>query len=143
MNLHDITWDTMKTAMKTDHPLLILIAGPYLSGTDGDRQRISANLAALESWALPIYRRGHLAVVGEWLALPVIRAAGGLAPGDDVFKAYQYPVAQRLLGRCDAVLRIAGQSAGADLDVARARELGLPVYTTVDEIPPFVAGATP
>jgi len=81
-------------------------------------------------------------VIGEWLALPIIRAAGGIAPGDDVFKAYQYPVAQRLLGRCDAVLRIPGQSAGADLDVARAHDLGLPVYTALEEIPLFAPGVT-
>lgn len=124
--------------MKTDRPLLILIAGPYLSGTHGDPALISANLAALEAWALPVYQRGHLAVVGEWFALPIIRAAGGVAPGDDVFKAYQYPVAHRVLSRCDAVLRIPGASAGADLDVARARELGLPVYTRIEDIP-FIA----
>lgn len=121
--------------MKTDRPLLILIAGPYLSGTDGDPARIAANLAKLEAWSLPIYQRGHLAVVGEWFALPIIRAAGGTTPGDEVFKAYQYPVAHRLLGMCDAVLRIPGASTGADMDVARARALGLPIYTSVDEIP--------
>ena len=126
--------------MKIDHSLLILIAGPYLSGTNGDPARISANLAVLESWALPVYQRGHLALVGEWLALPIIRAAGGVRHGDEVFKAYQYPVAHRLLSRCDAVLRIPGASGGADLDVVRARELGLPVYTTIEDIPLFEPG---
>lgn len=121
--------------MKTHQPLLILVAGPYLSGTDGDPARIAANLAKLEAWSLPIYQRGHLAVVGEWFALPIIRAAGGVTPGDAVFKAYQYPVAHRLLGMCDAVLRIPGASTGADMDVERARALGLPIYTSVDEIP--------
>lgn len=115
--------------------MLILVCGPYLSGTDGDPAKIAANLARLESQALPIYRRGHLALVGEWLALPVIHAAGGREPGDAVFSAYQYPVAQRLLSRCDAVLRIDGASRGADLDVARARELGLPVFTCIEDIP--------
>lgn len=28
-----------------------------------------------------------------------------------------------------------GASVGADLDVARARELGLPVYTSIEDIP--------
>ena len=121
--------------MNPNRPWLILIAGPYLSGTDGDPARIAANLARLEEFALPIYQRGHLALVGEWLALPVIRAAGGREPGDAVFDAYQYPLARRLLGRCDAVLRITGASRGADLDVARAHELGLPVYTRVEDIP--------
>jgi hypothetical protein len=116
-------------------PLLVLIAGPYLSGTGGDPAKIAANRARLESMALPIYARGHLPVIGEWLALPIIHAAGGREHGDAVFEAYQYPVAHRLLERCDAVLRLPGASRGADLDVERARALGLPVYGSVEELP--------
>lgn len=116
-------------------PLLVLIAGPYMSGTGGDPQKIAAHRARLESFALPVYERGHLPMVGEWLALPIIHAAGGRVHGDAVFDAYQYPVAHRLLERCDAVLRIAGDSRGADMDVARARQLGLPVYLDPSEIP--------
>ena len=118
-----------------DKPMLVLIAGPYLSGTDGDPVKIAANRARLESFALPIYQRGHLPMIGEWLALPIIHAAGGRTPGDDTFQAYQYPVAQRLLERCDAVLRIEGDSRGADLDVAKARELGLLIYHSLEALP--------
>jgi hypothetical protein len=116
-------------------PMLILIAGPYLSGTDGDPEKIATNRARLEAQALPIYERGHLPMVGEWLALPIIHAAGGREPGDAVFQAYQYPVAHRLIERCDAVLRLPGDSRGADMDVARARERGLPIYRDLTEIP--------
>jgi hypothetical protein len=116
-------------------PLLVLIAGPYQSGTNGDPARISANRARLESFALPIYQRGHVPMLGEWAALPIIQAAGGRVEGDEVFHAYQYPVAHRLLQCCDAVLRIPGESRGADLDVAHALKLGLPVYRDVDELP--------
>lgn len=119
----------------TTRSLMILIAGPYLSGTDGDPQRIAANLARMESYALPLYERGHLAMIGEWVALPVIHAAGGQVQGDEVFHRYQYPVAQRLLAHCDAVLRIPGASRGADQDVARARELGLTVYERLEDVP--------
>jgi hypothetical protein len=118
-----------------DKPMLVLIAGPYLSGTGGDPVQVAANRARLEAEAGPIYDRGHLPLVGEWMALPIIHAAGGRHHGDPVFGAYQYPVAQRLLERCDAVLRIPGKSRGADLDVAKARELGIPVYLAVEEIP--------
>ncbi len=130
---------THATFSDTPGPLLVLIAGPYLSGTGGDPEKIAANRARLESQALPIYQRGHLPMVGEWMALAIIQAAGGRSHGDAVFNAYQYPVAHRLLQRCDAVLRIAGESRGADLDVARARELGLPVYTDVTQLPLRVA----
>lgn len=116
-------------------PLLVLIAGPYMSGTGGDPAHIAENRARLESQALPIFERGHLPLVGEWLALPIIHAAGGQAHGDAVFQQYQYPVAHRLIERCDAVLRIPGESKGADLDVARARELGLQICFDVSELP--------
>jgi len=127
--------DTTNPLPRVSNSLLVLIAGPYLSGTGGDPDKIAANRARLESFALPVYERGHLPLIGEWLALPIIHAAGGRDPGDAVYGAYQYPVAHRLLGRCDAVLRIPGDSRGADMDVARARELGLPVYFDVDELP--------
>ncbi|PJI97653.1 hypothetical protein CLU85_2446 [Acidovorax sp. 69] len=116
-------------------PMLVLIAGPYLSGTDGDPEKIAANRARLEAAALPIYERGHLPLLGEWLALPIIHAAGGRETSDDIFHAYQYPVAERLLSRCDAVLRLPGESRGADMGVARARARGLPVVHHVDELP--------
>ena len=118
-----------------DKPLLVMIAGPYMSGTGGQPDKIAANRAKLESLALPVYARGHLPMIGEWLALPIIHGAGGRLHGDAIFREYQYPVAARLLERCDAVLRIPGESRGADLDVARAMELGLPVYRNVDELP--------
>lgn len=123
------------TDSRDSRPWLVLIAGPYLSGTGGDPVRIAANLARLEAQALPIFERGHLPMVGEWMALPIIHAAGGRAQGDAVFQAYQYPVAHRLIERCDAVLRLPGESRGADLDVARARELGLMVLSDVSELP--------
>lgn len=126
---------TSPASHATARPLLVLICGPYLSGTDGDAQRIAANLARLESAALPIFERGHLPLVGEWMALPIIRGAGGEHPGDAVFERYQYPVAHRLIERCDALLRLPGASHGADLDVARARALGIAVYTDVAQLP--------
>jgi hypothetical protein len=58
-----------------------------------------------------------------------------------VFAAYQYPVAHRLLERCDALLRVPGESRGADMDVERARALGLPVYMSIDDLPRRAAPA--
>jgi hypothetical protein len=115
--------------------MLVLIAGPYLSGTNGDPEKIARNRERLESFALPIYERGHLPMIGEWMALPIIHAAGGRSADDAIFRNYQYPVAHRLLECCDALFRISGESRGADLDVARAAELGLPVYRDLNELP--------
>jgi hypothetical protein len=57
--------------------LLILISGPYMSGTNGDESLIAQNLARMESYALPLFKKGHLGMVGEWAAWPVIKSAGG------------------------------------------------------------------
>lgn len=38
------------------------------------------------------------------------------------------------LERCDCIIRLPGESTGADKEVARAVELGLPVYYSVEEL---------
>jgi hypothetical protein len=115
--------------------MMILIAGPYRSGTNDDPLRMAANLRALEAVALPLYRKGHVPLVGEWVALPLLREAGSTRVGDAVYDEILYPVAGRLIERCDAVLRIAGQSKGADEDVRLARARGLPVYFDAADVP--------
>ena len=116
-------------------PLIVLIAGPYRSGTNDDPARIAENLQTLESYALPLYGAGHIPLIGEWVALPIIREAGGRHIGDTVHQQFLYPVASRLIERCDAVLRVPGESTGADQDVRLAKERGLPVYYSIQEVP--------
>lgn len=118
---------------------LILIAGPYRSGTDGEPQRIAANLQQLEQAALEVYQRGHVPVIGEWLALPLAAAAGSTQHGDAICEEYLYPVAHRLIAQCQAVYRIEGASAGADNDVRLANERGLAVYHRLADIPQLLA----
>lgn len=115
--------------------MLILIAGPYRSGTNNNPILIQQNLHKLESMALPLFRKGHVPVVSEWLALPLLKLAGSKEPGDAIFQEIQYPVAHRLLLKCDAVLRIEGESKGADEDVRIAREMGLKIYYNLEDVP--------
>ena len=115
--------------------MFILIAGPYRSGTNDDPALMQRNLKNLEAMALPIFRKGHVPLIGEWLALPLIQMAGSKEPGDEAWNEIQYPVAHRLLAKCDAVYRIEGASKGADNDVRIAQEMGLPVYYSLDEVP--------
>jgi hypothetical protein len=113
---------------------MILVAGPYRSGTDGDPDRIRANVEAMTRTSLELYRRGHLPVMGEWFALPLVEAAeaaGDTAAYDEIF----HPIAERVLARCDACVRIGGPSEGADWMVATARALGKTVYTSIEDIP--------
>ena len=51
------------------------------------------------------------------------------------FNEIFHPIAIRLLEKCDAVLRVGGPSAGADEMVRVGRELGLEIYSSLDEIP--------
>lgn len=115
--------------------MTILVAGPYRSGTGGDATLIETNLRRLEQAALSIYRRGHVPLIGEWLALPLARAAGSSRIGDAISEEFLYPASRRLLSRCDAVLRIGGESNGADEDVRLAQHLGLRVYRDIAEVP--------
>ncbi|KTS15909.1 NUDIX hydrolase [Pantoea dispersa] len=115
--------------------MLILIAGPVRSGTEGDPVLIHANIQKLDEAALQVYHRGHTPVIGEWLALPLAAAAGSQAIGDEISEAYLYPVAHRLIHHCDAILRMPGASHGADNDIRIGRERGLKIYTDIDEIP--------
>ena len=119
----------------TDEQLLVLVAGPYRSGTGDDPAKLAANVDAMNEAALAVFRAGHLPVTGEALALPLIERAGSTRVGDAVFDEIFHPIARRLLARCDAVLRIGGASAGADEMVAIAREQGKPVFAGVDDLP--------
>lgn len=122
-------------------PMVILVAGPYRSGTGDDPARMRANLRRLEEAALPLFRAGHVPLIGEWLALPLMEVAGSRAVGDAVYEEIAYPVAHRLLPRCDAVLRLPGDSKGADQDVALAKARGLEVYYRIEDVPGCAARA--
>jgi hypothetical protein len=115
--------------------MMILIAGPYRSGTGDDPEKMAANVHEMESYALPIFRLGHIPVLGEWFALPLVKLAGSTQVGDEAFNEIFHPIAERLLNKCNAVLRVGGASQGADLMVKTAQEKGLRIYYSLEEIP--------
>lgn len=107
-------------------PLLVFIAGPYRGGTGDHETAIAANVNAMQDAAVQVAALGHVPVLGEWVTLPLIEAAGGRR-GDAVWDRHFHPNAQALLERCDLVLRIGGESGGADAMVKAALARGLPV----------------
>jgi hypothetical protein len=121
--------------VKSSKAMLILVAGPYRSGTNDDPALIKKNVEEMASYALPIFRAGHIPILGEWLALPLVDLAGSKKIGDEAFNEVFHPIAVRLLEKCDAVLRVGGPSAGADEMVRVGQNLGLSVYTTLADIP--------
>ena len=120
--------------------MMILIAGPYRSGTHDDPALMAANLRQLEAAALPLFRAGHLPMIGEWVALPLLALAGSERPGDAAYEEISYPAAHRLLAHCEAVLRLPGASKGADEDVRLAQQRGLPVYYHLADVPGCAPG---
>jgi hypothetical protein len=127
--------DTLQGASSMTVSMMILIAGPYRSGTGDDPGKMAANLRRLEAAAFPIFEKGHVPMIGEWAALPILEGAGGGAPGSETYDRVMHPTAHRLLAKCDGVLRLPGASTGADNDVRIARERGIPVWASVEEIP--------
>ena len=69
-------------------------------------------------------------VIGVNMALPIIEAAGA-----EAFDDVMMPVSLALAERCDAVLRIGGDSAGADREVSLILGRGGRVFQSTDEIP--------
>ena len=121
--------------MSSPQPLLILIAGPYRSGTNDDPVLIAANVRAMNEMALRVFRLGHLPVLGEWFALPLVELAGSLHIGDAIFNDIFHPIARQLVARCDACLRIGGPSQGADDMVELARQNGKLIFQHFEGIP--------
>jgi hypothetical protein len=114
--------------------MMILIAGPYRSGTNDDPMLIRKNMEEMEKYALPIFRAAHIPILGEWLALPLAELAGSKKIGDPAFNEIFHPIAVKLLEKCDAVLRVGGASTGADEMVRIGRDLGLKIYGSLAEI---------
>jgi len=115
--------------------MMIMIAGPYRSGTGDDLEKIGANLKILEAAALEVWNLGHIPIIGEWVALPLIQKSGSKVMGDKIWNSIGYPAADRLLEHCDGVLRLPGTSKGADGDVVQALLHGLSVFTELSQIP--------
>ena len=133
----------MSDNLTTPRGLMILVAGPYRSGTGDDPGRMAANVQAMEAYALPLFRAGHIPVVGEWLALPLVALAGSRRVGDAAFEEIFHPIAERLLERCDAVIRVGGPSQGADLMVRVAEERGLRIFRRLTDVPGCASAAEP
>ena len=115
--------------------LMILVAGPYRSGTNDDPGLIAANVKAMNDTALEVYKLGHLPVLGEWFALPLIETAGSKETGDEIFNQIFHPVAVQLIDHCDAVLRIGGPSKGADEMISTGRQKGKLLFYSINDIP--------
>ena len=121
--------------VKASKAQMTLIAGPYRSRTNDAPALIKKNVRQMESYALPVFRAGHIPILGEWLALPLVEMGGSKKIGDEVFNKVFHPIAVRFLEKCDAVLRVRGASTGADEMVRVGRNLELVISESAEDIP--------
>ena len=95
---------------------MVLITGP--------------DLLAMQEAALTLFDAGHIPLIGEWFASPMVALPACGAGYDDVFQ----PLAERLLLRADAVLRLEGASPASDSVVHAARNQGLRVFSRIEDV---------
>lgn len=107
----------------------IMVAGPYSAGAKSEEER-QANLTFLNRAAYDVFKKGHVPIIGVNVALPIIKAVG-----DEFYDEIMMPICLPLTDRCDAILRIGGESAGADQEVEKFVKKGLPVYRSLAEVP--------
>lgn len=108
--------------------MFIMVSGPYKSGSD-DPKVWEKNLAVMNAAAYEVFKKGHTPIIGVNAALPVIKALG-----EDKYDELMMPISLALADKCDAVLRIGGDSKGADEEVEVFKRKGLPVYYSIEEI---------
>ncbi|KAF0866844.1 NUDIX domain-containing protein [Pseudomonas sp. LD120] len=116
--------------------LMVLVIGlcPGECGAD------PAQALVLEHCAAQVLAAGHIALSAAWLGLPAAPMANSSVvkdgARDERFKAQ----AERLLERCDAVLRVGGASTSAEAVVDMALRLGLDLYHQVEQLPVLAPG---
>lgn len=91
------------------------------------------DLRLMEESAVKVYRAGHIPILCEWFASPLVAVGGPSDPTEPEFTELVHPIAERLLMRCDSLLRVDGLAAGADLLVALARQRGIRVYRDLQD----------
>lgn len=84
--------------------------------------------------AASLFEAGHMPMMTEWLAFPLTAIARPRPSERDVAASdFVQPIAERLLERCDAVLRMPGRSRTADAVVSAAQARGLRVFFSVQD----------
>jgi hypothetical protein len=111
--------DQSPTAVQSTEARMILIAG--------------ADPESIEAVAAPLFHAGHVPVVGAWFADPLVALWGFDPSADETADHVIDPLTERLLPRCDAILRVGGASEKADAMVGIGRARGLRVFFSLKD----------
>lgn len=107
-------------------PLLVYTAGPFSAPT---REGVEANIRAAVDLAVEVAKLG---------ALPVCPHSSTADPRFEHVQPYQFWLdgTLELLRRCDAVILTPDwqRSTGARAEVAEARRIGMPVFSSLAEL---------
>lgn len=104
-----------------DNNMKIYVAGPYSKGD------VAVNVREA------ILAGDGLRALGHTPFIPHLTHLWHMVRPHEIDFWYKYDL--EWLELCDAVFRLPGESTGADREVARALELGLPVFYSYLEIP--------
>jgi hypothetical protein len=117
--------------------VLVYIAGPLTKGG------LLANIRRFDDAFFALMRARVPAICPAWSVFALsavphdagrsVVAVANLTPADTTPEQW-YAVCLAQVRRCSAVLRLSGESVGADLEVAEAYLCGLPVFATVAEV---------
>lgn len=107
--------------------MIIAVAGPYSADTPGQRQK---NLDAMNETAARLLEAGHVPFIGINAALPVVEKSNVKDRYGSLMK-----ISLELVDKCDGILMI-GESKGANMERDLMISKGLPVYYSLDEVPP-------
>jgi hypothetical protein len=101
--------------------MYIYVAGPYSKGDVAENVRTA------------IHQGDYISRLGHYPYIPHFTHFWHML----IPHEYEFWMAQdfKWLERCDAILRLPGESSGADREVEHAKSLGLTVFTSVFDIP--------
>lgn len=102
-------------------PLMVYVAGPYSRGL------FDENIANVADAADKLASAGLVPFVPHTLTF--LWAVRHQRPAD-----FWYEFDLKWLERCDMLLRLPGESSGSDREVKEALELGIRVFTDIDEL---------
>jgi hypothetical protein len=91
------------------------------------------DVTSMREASMHLFRAGHMPVMGEWFSEPLVSHAGQDLAADEAVDEVVHPLNERLLARCDAVLRVGGPSASGDALVALARARALRVFFSLKD----------
>ncbi len=110
------------------NPLLIYLSGPYSADTEA---QILFNVNRANAYGVALMRKGHHVIIPHLSHYTEQEAAAQNQGGFSWERWMEQDLA--ILELCDALFFI-DHSPGADIELARAKELGLQIFYSLDEV---------